>query len=326
MTTPATDGSAARRFAGVLTPICTPLTDDGEVDVDSLGSLVEFQLAAGASGVFVLGSSGEAIYLDDGARRTVAVATREALDGRGHLVVGALAPTADRVVQQLELLADVGADAFVVTPPFYAVPSPREVVAHFRQVAAAAGSMPLFAYDIPGNVGYKLDPALAVQLLGEGTVVALKDSSGDLDAFARVAAGLGPDRRCGLLSGADTTAVQALDRGADGLIAGLANVRPDLFVRLMDAHRTGAQRETASLQGTITALNDLFAVGRRHGLGRHASEIGGLKHILRGLGVIASARTARPLEPYPPAAAAEADALWAELPTAQRPVRPTSAT
>ena len=314
------DGSVGRRFTGVLTPICTPLTDDGEVDVASLGSLIEFQLAAGAGGVFVLGSSGEAIYLDDGARRTVALAARDAVGGRGHLVVGALAPTVDRVGQQLELLADVGADAFVVTPPFYAVPSPREVLAHFRQIAAAAGSVPLFAYDIPGNVGYKLDPTLAVQLLGEGTVVALKDSSGDLDAFARIAAGLGPDRRCGLLSGADTTAVQALDLGADGLIAGLANVRPDLFVRLMGAHRTGAQDETASLQGTITALHDLFSVGRRHGLGRHASEIGGLKHVLRGLGVIGSARTARPLEPYPPAAAREAEALVAGLPGPQGPV------
>lgn len=120
--------------------------------------------------------------------------------------MGALAPTITRVVQQFELLDGLGADAFVVTPPFYAAPSPREILSHFRE-AASASPVPVFAYDIPGNVGYKLDPALAAELLSEGTVTALKDSSGDLEAFAHVAALLGTPRRGTLLSGADTTAL-----------------------------------------------------------------------------------------------------------------------
>ena len=51
-------------LSGLIPPLVTPLTREGGVDVDSLRSLIKFQLDAGASGIFVLGSSGEAVYLD----------------------------------------------------------------------------------------------------------------------------------------------------------------------------------------------------------------------------------------------------------------------
>lgn len=73
---------------GLIPPLCTPLTPEGAVDVDSLRSLVEFQLNAGASGVFVLGSSGEAIYLDDADRLLVATEAARAVAGRVPLLVG----------------------------------------------------------------------------------------------------------------------------------------------------------------------------------------------------------------------------------------------
>ena len=51
------------KLSGVIPPLLTPLTDEGELDETSLRSLIDFQLSAEVSGVFVLGSSGEAIYL-----------------------------------------------------------------------------------------------------------------------------------------------------------------------------------------------------------------------------------------------------------------------
>lgn len=300
------------RLAGLIPPLCTPLAHDGSIDVPSLRSLIEFQLEAGATGIFVLGSSGEAIYLDDAERRQVAEAAAGVVGGRVPLLIGALAPTTRRVIQQMGMLADVGADAFVVTAPFYAQPSPQEVAAHFRK-SAAASPLPVLIYDIPGNVGYKIAPEIAVAVLRDGTIAGLKDSSGSLEDFARVAVDIGTDRVAALLSGADTTALRALEAGADGLIPGLANVRPDLFVDLLTAHAAGDRGRAGVIQDAIVTLNGIFRIGQEHGLGRHASEIGALKNVLVDRGVIRAPLSPEPLEPYPPAAREALLDLMAEV-------------
>ena len=60
-----------RCIGGVIPPICTPLTSSGEVDLASLGELRSFLVSAGVAGLFALGSTGEAAYLTDDARRQV---------------------------------------------------------------------------------------------------------------------------------------------------------------------------------------------------------------------------------------------------------------
>lgn len=290
---------------GLIPPLCTPLTPEGAVDVDSLRSLVEFQLNAGASGVFVLGSSGEAIYLDDADRLLVATEAARAVAGRVPLLVGALAPTASRVAQQCALLAGAEPDAVVVTGPFYAQLSPAEVKGHFRMAADAAGR-PVVAYDIPGNTGYKLPADVLTTLLSDGVLAGVKDSSGDLSAFAALAARLGPDRTASVMSGADTQALDALRAGADGLVPGLSNVRPRWFTALL-AEPSGPRAE--AYQAAITALNAIFRIGSEHGVGRHASEIGAMKHLLVRDGVIAAPRSPSPLSPYPEPARAALFAL-----------------
>lgn len=298
------------RFTGLIPPICTPLDAAGGVDTESLRSLVEFQIDAGANGLFILGSSGEAIYLDDDERLLVARTAKAAVAGRVPLLVGALAPSPRRVRQQLELLEDVGADAFVVTAPFYAQLSDGEVEQHFRSAAAAAGA-PVLAYDIPGNVGARIPERAAEVLLHDGTLAGLKDSSGDVDAFSELLKKLGPGRDAVLLSGSDTQAWRMIKEGADGLIPGLANVRPQLFTGLLRAAASGDDQAGGSHQAAIAILNGIFQVGTRFGLGRHASEIGALKHILRSEAVIRDAAPAWPLTALPEEAAVEVDRIVA---------------
>jgi 4-hydroxy-tetrahydrodipicolinate synthase len=300
------------KLTGLIPPIITPLTAEREVDGHALREVIEFQLDAGAQGIFVLGSSGEAIYLDDDERHLVARTARDAIGGRVPLLVGALAPTVRRVVQQFGVVGASRPDAFVVTGPFYAQASHAELAAHFR-IAAAESDRPVVAYDIPGNVGYALPAEVTAPLLADGTLAGLKDSSGDTEKFARLAAELGADRDAALLSGADTTALAALAAGAEGFVPGLANVRPDLFVALLDAHRAGDDARAAALQRAIASLNGLFRIGMQHGLGRHASEIGGMKHVLAARGVIRHTASPVPLEPYPAAAAEAASALLTEI-------------
>ncbi|MFV0425872.1 MAG: dihydrodipicolinate synthase family protein [Beutenbergiaceae bacterium] len=296
------------QFSGLIPPIITPLTPDGSVDHASLRSLIEFQLAAGVSGIFVLGSSGEAIYLDDGARVEVAGIAADALAGRAALLVGTLDSTPARVIAQSRLFKGVYVDGFVVTAPFYANPSPAEVTRHFHAIAAATQT-PILAYDIPGNTGRRLDHTIVTELLTDGTIVGFKDSSGSLTEFRLILDALGENRTTAMLTGADTLADLAMILGADGLIPGLANVRPELFVSLLNAIRDGYSQQAVTYQSAITEFVSIFGAGQRYGLGRHASELGALKYLLHRRGVIEHTTVSAPMTPYPVDALRDVDTI-----------------
>ena len=301
-----------KTFTGLIPPICTPLTSDGDVDQASLRALIDSQVAAGAAGIFVLGSSGEAIYLTDQARRTVIDVAVEAVNGRIQLLVGALESTPSRVIDQARRVDGSRVDGIVVTAPFYANLSACEVALHFRAIADAV-SVPVLAYDIPGNVGRRIDADTLIELLGDGTIAGLKDSSGSLTEFRIILDALGPERSAAMLTGADILADLALTLGADGLIPGLANIRPDLFIQLLNAHAAGQTKRVAAYQRAITALTAIFGAGQRYGLGRHASELGALKHFLHAQGIIKTTTVSAPLTPYPAEGLADLDRIHARI-------------
>jgi len=299
------------RFTGIITPIITPLTDSGEIDRASLVAVVERQLAAGVDGLFALGSSGEAAYLSDSDRRIVADIVVRTVAGTVPVLVGAVDTATRRVIDQVASIAHAGVDATVVTAPFYANVAANETLTHFRRVAAAT-SLPVFAYDIPGNVGRKLDASTSIRLLQEGTIAGLKDSSGDAAQFARVLTALGPDRSSSILTGADAGALVALEAGADGIVPGVGNIEPEWFVALRAAFLAKDLTAAAEIQARIARLNAVFGIGERHGVGRHASELGALKVSLQEAGVITSATLSPPLSPYPDTARRELVALLTE--------------
>lgn len=297
-----------RRFTGVIPPICTPLDSDGAVDTRSLRRLVERLLAAGVDGVFALGSSGEAIYLDDAARRTVLEVVVGTVAGSAAVFAGALEASPARVIEQIRWIEAHPVDALVVTAPFYANVADAETTRHFEVVSAAA-SVPVLAYDIPGNVGRKLPAQVTIDLLGRGVVAGLKDSSGDMHDLVEVLDATGGDRACSIFTGSDVLAADSLAAGVDGLVPGLGNVCPDLFVELYAAHRTGDSAALRRAQAAVTALAGIFGVGEKYGLGRHASQVGALKAVLSRDGIIASPAVPAPLRPYPEEAVAEVGGL-----------------
>ena len=291
-------------FKGIITPLCTPLDGDGSVDARSLERLVGRQLDAGVHGVFALGSSGEAIYLNDRSRAQVLDVVVSTVAGAVPVFAGALAGSAARVVEQVRWISGFDVDAIVVTPPFYADLSEAETVGHFEAVAAVS-KVPIIAYDIPGNVGRKLPPDMTIDLLKRKVISGLKDTSGDLPEFFRILAEMGDRSDSSMMTGSDREAAKCLAAGADGIVPGLGNVCPDLFVGLYAAHLDGDTAAVQRLQDLIAHMVAIFPIGMKYGLGRHASELGALKFLLHREGIFNSAAVSVPLTKYPDAAGAD---------------------
>ncbi|MFB7634526.1 dihydrodipicolinate synthase family protein [Streptomyces sp. NPDC056149] len=297
---------------GVIPPVCTPLDPHGEVDTASLTRLVCHLLDAGVHGLFALGSTSETAYLTNHQRATVLETVRTAAAGRVPVLAGVIDTSTARVLEHARTAAALGADALVATAPFYTRTHPREIAAHYRHLRAVTG-LPLIAYDIPAAVHSKLPPALVRELAEDGTLVGLKDSSGDDGTLRRLLVALGgrtaratgPAPAFAVLTGSELTADAALLAGADGVVPGLGNVDPAGYVRLYDAARAGDWPLAAAEQERLVALYALTDTGPEADMGRSSSALGGFKAALHLLGVIAHPDTAVPQIPLSAASIAE---------------------
>lgn len=284
---------AAKPYRGVIPPLVTPLTEDGDLDLPSLERLVEHQLAGGVDGVFVLGSTGEVAFLTDELRDHVLREAVRLVAGRVPVLAGVIDTQTRRVLAHVRRAERIGVAGLVVTAPFYAVTGPDEVETHFRTLAGATG-LPLLAYDLPVCVHTKLDPAMLVRLGGEGVLAGVKDSSGDDVGFRRlVAMNQSAGGPLTLLTGHEVVTDGSYLAGGDGCVPGLGNVDPAGYVRMDRAARTGDWAAVRAEQDRLAALFEIVfqPVGR---VGP-AAGVGAFKTALWLMGVIASNAVSTPM-------------------------------
>jgi len=179
----------------------------------------------------------------------------------------------------------------VVTAPFYARASESEVRDHFARISDSL-SAPVIAYNIPSNVGYSLAAETVARLIQDGVIIGVKDSSSDLGGFRRTV-DLGSTDAL-YLTGSDELLDVSLLIGANGSVAGLANVAPALFSQALHAHRAADARTVAIAQGEINALAQLY-VASEPGAGINSIQIGSIKTALMLLGVIESDQLSVPM-------------------------------
>jgi 4-hydroxy-tetrahydrodipicolinate synthase len=277
---------------GVVPPVCTPLTPERELDVPSLERLAAFLIENGMHALFVTGSTGEVAYLPDETRYRALEVVAGVAAGQVPVLAGVIDTTTPRVIEHAKAAKAAGADALVATAPFYAPTDPVEFPDHFRAIRAAV-DLPLLAYDIPGSVGHKLPADVVLALTEDGTIDAVKDSSGDLDGLRTLLESPVPVR---CLTGSEVMADVVLFLGAHGLVPGLGNVDPAGYVRLYDAARRGDWETAKTEQVRLRKLFRIINVGDGR-MGRYSSAMGAFKEGLVARGVIASGTTSVPMIP-----------------------------
>ncbi|MEV4278556.1 dihydrodipicolinate synthase family protein [Actinoplanes xinjiangensis] len=280
-------GSRAPALTGVVPPVCTPLTPDFEVDVDSLVRLVDFQIAGGIDGLFILGSSSEVAFLPDRHRAVVVDTVLNHVAGQVPVLVGAIDMTTLRVLDHARRAVRHGCAGIVTTAPFYTRTHPAEVELHLRRIAEQCGA-PLYAYDLPVSVHTNLDHDMLLRLAEEKVLAGLKDSTGDDGSLrdlivARNDAGL---TGFSVLTGSELTVDSALRMGADGVVPGLGNVDPQGYATLYRHARAGDWEAARLEQERLLRLMRIVRAAPAHRMGRGSSALGAFKTALKLRGII----------------------------------------
>jgi 4-hydroxy-tetrahydrodipicolinate synthase len=165
------------RFGTVITAMVTPFGPDGSLDTKAAGDLARWLVDHGNDALVLAGTTGESAVLTDPERVELFRTVRAAVDV--PLIAGSTTNDTAHSVEMTEAAADAGMDAVLAVVPYYNKPSQAGLDLHFRAVAAAS-SLPVMLYDVPGRTGRPLATDTIVGLARDvPNIVALKDAGGD---------------------------------------------------------------------------------------------------------------------------------------------------
>lgn len=248
-------------WSGPMPATTTPFTADMKIDEEGFVANLSRLFDAGATGMVVAGCTGEfwALTLEERAR--LARLAVQTCKGRGPAIVGTGSIREDEVVDQIHAANDAGADGVLVMPPYFARVTDAEIIAHFEAIADRS-VLPVVLYNIPGNAGNYITPAIADRLADLDNVVAIKESSGDWNNFQATLNRV-QDRIRVFCGPSSVFGVPATLAGADGLIDCFPNVWADGCLGLWHKTKAGQLDSAWALQQTGIAMTDLFTTGGR---------------------------------------------------------------
>lgn len=164
-------------------PACpTPFTTGGALDLDSLRALVEWYVGEGMHGIFVNGTTGEWFSQTPEERRLVAETAIDQVAGRATVVIGCTSLTAKQAVELGRHAIAAGADGIGSTPPPYSKTYPDETVRYYQDISDGVDA-PLMIYNWPHGTSVDIGPDLAQRIAAIENVVAIKDSTPNLEQF-----------------------------------------------------------------------------------------------------------------------------------------------
>jgi 4-hydroxy-tetrahydrodipicolinate synthase len=238
------------QFFGCYTALVTPFSDAG-VDVATLESLVEWQVREGIHGLVPCGTTGESPTLSPAEHGDVIARTVKIVAGRAKVMAGTGSNSTAEAIEYTRYAEKVGADAALVVAPYYNKPTQEGLYQHFKAVAAAT-SLPIFIYNIPGRSVVNLTDTTLARLAEITNIAGIKDATGDLARVATLRHLVGD--RLIQFSGEDMTTVGFNAMGGRGVISVVSNLTPKIMAEVQNLSLAGKHEEARRMHASLVPL------------------------------------------------------------------------
>jgi 4-hydroxy-2-oxoglutarate aldolase len=250
------------KIHGVMPPIATPF-QDGEVALDRLKGNIEKWNKTGLAGYLVLGSNGEAVYLNEKEKIKVLQTSRDAIPRSKTMLVGTGLESTRETIRFTNQAAQIGADCALVVTPSYFKGSMKPQVLYDHFTAVADGSrIGILLYNVPQYTGVNLEAEWAARLSHHENIIGIKDSSGNIEQLSEIV--YQSQKGFAVFVGSAPVLFPALSVGAVGGILAVANVVPEACVRIQTLFDERRFEEAREAQGRLTPLAK--AVTAKHGI------------------------------------------------------------
>ncbi|KAA1285509.1 4-hydroxy-tetrahydrodipicolinate synthase [Alcaligenes faecalis] len=264
---------------GILVPIVTPFDANNQLNEAALERLVECFIEAGVGGIVACGTTGEYYALSAQERRRVLEIVAKTGRGRTTLIAGVNSMSPAEAISRIREAEELGYEALMLSPTPYSLPGQNEVVAYFKEVAAAT-ELPIVMYNFPARIGIQIELESVYELAKVKNIVGIKESSGN---FSRVVAMVNanlPDFQ--VVCGCDDQAADFLFWGVRSWISGGANVFPAEQVQMLKAAEQGdwdsVRRMMAAMLPAIAAMESgNYNQKAKLGCVRHGIDVGSVR-------------------------------------------------
>ncbi|WP_182866841.1 dihydrodipicolinate synthase family protein [Rhodopirellula sp. JC639] len=253
--------STTLSLQGIVPPLVTPLSARDQLDHDGLQRLLDHVIGGGVAAVFILGTTGEAPSLSYRLRREMIEQSVRIVAGRVPVLVGVTDTAFVESVALAEYAAQCGADAAVLTTPYY-FPAGQTELTRYVQSIAPKIPLPLMLYNMPGLTKVWFEIETLMRLAEIPSIIGVKDSSGDLEYFGKVCQLKSQRRDWQVLIGPEALLPQALELGGDGGVNGGANVMPRVFVDCYRAIKAGNTEAADAALATILKFQEIYEIGK----------------------------------------------------------------
>jgi dihydrodipicolinate synthase/N-acetylneuraminate lyase len=265
---------------GIIPPLVTPLLDNDTLDPEGLEKLIEHTIHGGVHGIFVLGTTGEFASLSHKVRRELIKRTCKIVNGRVPVLAGISDSAFSESLNLARIAGDSGADAVVLTPPYYFTSGQPELLEYLKRIMPHI-PLPLFIYNMPAHTKVVFDPDTVKEAAAIPGIIGIKDSSSNLVYLKQVQFALRDRMDFTFLAGPEEFMSEFVLTGGHGGVNGGANMFPRLYVSLYNA---SVNRDFAAIfmlqQKVMQISTTIYKVGH-HG----SSYLKGLKCALSVMGI-----------------------------------------
>lgn len=197
--------------------IVTPFYDDGSINYDRLGEMIDHQIENHTDAIIICGTTGEASTMTDDEHLECIKFAVKRTAGRVPVIAGTGSNDTKYAVELSKEAEAAGADALLLVTPYYNKTTQKGLILHFNTIADAV-NIPIILYNIPGRTGMNMEVSTVKELAKHKNIVALKEASGNISYVAKLIAECGDN--IDIYSGNDDMIVPVMSLGGKGSISG----------------------------------------------------------------------------------------------------------
>lgn len=218
---------------GIITALITPFDNNGDLCIDCLKSLIDFQVEKGVAGLFISGTYGEGIITPLSTREKLISKAIEYTPSKSIVLPHVGGAELGTIVRLTKLAKDLGYSAVSIVGPIFHTPTRTGLIKFYKYVAEKT-DMPIVIYNNKSRQGYNISPEdFDVVSREVNNIVGIKDTSYDVDQLLELVKKFGS--RYFVAGAGDSMLLYTFLIGAHAHICGIANVFPELVVELYKA-------------------------------------------------------------------------------------------
>ena len=245
---------------GIIPPIVTPLKSDTELDEKGLKKLIDHIIGGGVHGVFLLGTTGEATNLSYELRKEFIQKACSYVNKKVPVMVGITDTCLQGSIEIANAAKDAGADALVISAPYYLPISQNEFITYLEQLIPLL-PLPFMMYNMPSCTKMHMS-VNTVRRAKELGAIGIKDSSGNLPYMLSLIEEFKDSPEFAIIAGTEIFLPETIKAGGHGAVAGGANLFPALFVELYDASVNDDTEKIEQLREKLLLIEEkIYNVG-----------------------------------------------------------------